>query len=58
MIIVLARNLSMTSIKIEVEVLEKDIEKRRLSLSYKNTLMNPWTKFEQDYKIGDTSEGK
>jgi small subunit ribosomal protein S1 len=46
-----------TSQKIEVEVLEKDIEKRRLSLSYKNTLMNPWTKFEQDYKIGDTSEG-
>jgi len=46
-----------TSQKVEVEVLEKDIEKRRLSLSYKNTLMNPWSKFEQDYKIGDTSEG-
>ena len=46
-----------TSQKIEVEILEKDIEKRRLSLSYKNTLMNPWAKFEKDYKIGDTSEG-
>ena len=46
-----------TSQKVEVEVLEKDIEKRRLSLSYKNTLMNPWSKFEKDYKIGDTSEG-
>ena len=46
-----------TSQKVEVEVLEKDIEKRRLSLSYKNTLMNPWSKFEKDYKIGDGSEG-
>jgi small subunit ribosomal protein S1 len=46
-----------TSQKVEVEILEKDIEKRRLSLSYKNTLMNPWSKFEKDYKIGDTSEG-
>jgi len=46
-----------TSQKVEVEVLEKDIEKRRLSLSYKNTLINPWTKFEKDHKVGDTSEG-
>jgi small subunit ribosomal protein S1 len=37
--------------------LEKDIEKRRLSLSYKNTLMNPWKKFTSDYKIGDKGEG-
>ncbi len=46
-----------TSQKIEVELLEKDIEKRRLSLSYKNTLMNPWKKFTSDYKIGDKGEG-
>ena len=46
-----------TSQKIEVQVLEKDTEKRRLSLSYKNTLMNPWEKFEQDYKIGSQGEG-
>ena len=46
-----------TSQKIEVQVLEKDTEKRRLSLSYKNTLMNPWDKFEKDYKINDQGEG-
>ena len=43
--------------KIEVEILEKDLEKRRLSLSYKNTLINPWIKFKKDYKIGDAGEG-
>ena len=46
-----------TSQKIEVELLEKDIEKRRLSLSYKNTQVNPWKKFAQNYKVGDQSEG-
>ena len=46
-----------TSQKIEVELLEKDIEKRRLSLSYKNTQVNPWKKFAQDYKVGDQGEG-
>ena len=46
-----------TSQKIEVELLEKDLEKRRLSLSYKNTQVNPWIKFAQDYKVGDESEG-
>ena len=34
-----------TSQKIQVQILEKDTEKRRLSLSYKNTLINPWVKF-------------
>ena len=46
-----------TSQKIEVELLEKDIEKRRLSLSYKKTLVNPWTKFIKDFKVGDKFEG-
>jgi len=46
-----------TSQKIEVQVLEKDTEKRRLSLSYKNTLMNPWDKFEKDFKINEQGEG-
>ena len=31
--------------------------KRRLSLSYKNTLVNPWVKFTQDHKVGDVYEG-
>jgi len=46
-----------TSQKIEVELLEKDIEKRRLSLSYKKTQINPWIKFSQDHKVGDEFEG-
>jgi len=46
-----------TSQKIEVELLEKDIEKRRLSLSYKRTLINPWIKFAKDHKVGDKFEG-
>jgi len=46
-----------TSQKIEVVLIEKDIEKRRLSLSYKNTLINPWKKFTQDHKVGDKLEG-
>ena len=46
-----------TSQKIEVKLLEKDVEKRRLSLSYKKALINPWIKFAQDYKVGDEFEG-
>ena len=46
-----------TSQKIKVQILEKNIEKRRLSLSYKNTLVNPWVKFSKDHKVGDEFEG-
>ena len=46
-----------TSQKIEVILLEKDTEKRRLSLSYKNTQVNPWIKFAEDHKVGDQFEG-
>ena len=46
-----------TSQKIEVKLLEKDIEKRRLSLSYKKTQINPWIKFTQNHKVGDEFEG-
>ena len=46
-----------TSQKINVQLLEKDVEKKRLSLSYKNTLENPWKKFSEDFKVGDQSEG-
>jgi len=46
-----------TTQEIEVELLEKDTEKRRLSLSYKNTQINPWIKFSQDHKTGDEFEG-
>ena len=43
--------------KIKVKLLEKDNEKRRLSLSYKKTLVNPWTKFAEECKAGDENEG-
>jgi len=46
-----------TSQKINVQILEKDVEKRRLSLSYKNTLINPWVKFTKNHKVGDEAEG-
>ena len=46
-----------TSQKVDVQLLEKNVEKRRLSLSYKNTLENPWKKFTKDFKVGDASEG-
>ena len=45
-----------TSQKIEVMLLEKDIEKRRLSLSYKKTQINPWIKFAEYNKVGDKFE--
>tara|TARA_Y100000590_G_scaffold350255_1_gene402075 strand:- start:997 stop:2709 length:1713 start_codon:yes stop_codon:yes gene_type:complete len=46
-----------TSQKVDVILLEKDLEKRRLSLSYKNTLINPWVKFTENHKVGDKLEG-
>ena len=46
-----------TSQKIEVMLLEKDTEKRRLSLSYKKTLINPWDRFVENFKVGDKFEG-
>ena len=38
-------------------ILRRDVEKRRLSLSYKNTLINPWVKFTKNHKVGDEAEG-
>ena len=46
-----------TSQKIDVELLEIDAEKRRLSLSFKKTQVNPWDKFTKDHKVGDEFEG-
>ncbi len=46
-----------TSQRINVVLLEKDVEKRRLSLSYKNTFENPWNKFSKDYKVGSICSG-
>ena len=41
-----------SSQKIKVKVIELDTEKRRISLSYKDTLENPWTAFTKKYKVG------
>ena len=46
-----------SSQQIQVQILEKNVEKRRLSLSYKNTLDNPWDKFIKENKEGSVSEG-
>jgi len=39
--------------KINVKVIEIDEEKRRLSLSYKQCLPNPWEEFSNDHNKGD-----
>ena len=41
-----------SSQKIKVKVIELDTEKRRISLSYKDTLENPWTSFTKKYPNG------
>jgi len=46
-----------TTQKIQVKILEKDLEKRRLSLSHKKTLVNPWVKFTESYKEGTQIDG-
>jgi len=39
--------------KVNVKVIEVDEEKRRLSLSYKQCLANPWEEFSNDHNKGD-----
>ena len=46
-----------TSQTIKVQILDKDLEKRRISLSYKNTLPNPWKEFMKKHKKDDVIEG-
>ena len=47
-----------TSEKVEVMVLEIDVEKRRISLGIKQCVENPWEKYKNTNKIGDTIEGE
>ncbi len=47
-----------SSQKIKVKVIELDTEKRRISLSYKDTLENPWTSFIKKYPNGTTVNTK
>ena len=43
--------------EVEVMILSIEPEKQRLSLGIKQCQDNPWTKFAQDHKKGDTVEG-
>ena len=52
-----AKKLLSLSQKIEVMIIEIDIKKRRISLSYKNTQHNPWEKFEKEFPVGSKVEG-
>ena len=38
--------------ELEVEVLELDVDGRKLSLGHKQTTENPWNKYEADYAVG------
>ena len=42
---------------VEVEVLEIDIERHRISLSMKRCTENPWTQFAANAKVGDRLKG-
>ena len=47
-----------TSEKIEVMVLEIDVQKRRISLGIKQCIDNPWEGFKSNNKVGETIEGE
>ena len=47
-----------TSQEVEVQVLEVDAAKRRISLGLKQTLQNPWEAFVEKHPVGSTVEGE
>ena len=47
-----------TSEKVEVVVLEIDVEKRRISLGIKQCIDNPWEAYKNSNKVGNTVEGE
>jgi small subunit ribosomal protein S1 len=47
-----------TSQEVEVQVLEVDASKRRISLGLKQTLQNPWEAFAERHPIGSIVEGE
>ena len=47
-----------TSEKVEVVVLEIDVQKRRISLGIKQCIDNPWEAYKSNNKVGDTIEGE
>ena len=52
-----AKEILSISQKIEVMIMEIDVSKRRISLSYKNTQANPWEKFEKEFPVDSKVEG-
>ena len=47
-----------TSQEVEVQILEVDASKRRISLGLKQTLQNPWEAFAQKHPVGSVVEGE
>src|SRR5947199_147369 len=47
-----------TSQEVEVQVLEVDSSKRRISLGLKQTLQNPWEAFAERHPVGSNVEGE
>src|SRR6202522_3295746 len=47
-----------TSQEVEVQVLEVDASKRRISLGLKQTLQNPWEAFAERHPVGSVVEGE
>ncbi|MGN7437042.1 MAG: 30S ribosomal protein S1 [Alcanivorax sp.] len=47
-----------TSQEVEVEVLEVDLEKRRISLGLKQCQDNPWETFSKDFQVDQEIEGE
>ena len=47
-----------TSQEVEVQVLEVDLVKRRISLGLKQTMRNPWEVFVEKFPVGSTVEGE
>ena len=47
-----------TSQEVEVQVLEVDASKRRISLGLKQTLQNPWHAFAEKHPVGSEVEGE
>ena len=53
-----AKKMFVISQKIKVVVKEIDLEKRRISLSHKDTIANPWKEFQNKFPVGSKVSGK
>lgn len=43
---------------LDVEVLELDVDSRKLSLGHKQTTENPWNKYEEEFAVGTVHSGQ